>query len=204
MNVPSESHPSPSNVLIHDNFLTEPDSHRFQSLKEHFSDIKLGNLFLPNSCQFSDPSGWHLWEKIFNLLPFCHKEPVGSFLRLHPFGQRDPSYIRNDHQVSKHSAILFLNPPDHHSLYNAQLHGMAFYSHKKWGPTILPNAPESVLNAVYGDSVDESRWNINLIVPGLYNRLLLFPSNSFQAPIPKDGFGSFKEQVRLTQVFFFN
>lgn len=188
--------------FIYDGFLDDPDSYRAYCLSLDLNENSLQNVSYPNTRQILDSP---LWEKIFELFEFSERSPVLRAVRLHPFGQKNPTWAHSDFRLSKWAAVLYLNPNDQFkSLYGALENGTVFLKHCRYGNRVSQPLSEQSMRDIDSDTWDDRKWTPLFSVPGLFNRLIVFPSDHFHAMQPKTGFGTLKEHARLIQAFFFN
>jgi hypothetical protein len=114
--------------------------------------------------------------------------------------QRDRSWVHAD-QTTTWAALVYLTP-------NAPLSGgTGLFRHKETGLEMSPKLSDGtiddeLLNVVYKDSQDMTKWEMTDRIANKYNRLVLYRGDLFH--ISLDYFGTNKEDGRLFQTFFFN
>jgi hypothetical protein len=112
----------------------------------------------------------------------------------------DRSWIHAD-QTTKWAGVCYLTP-------NAPLSsGTGLFKHKKTGLTMAPKNPDgtynmTILNEIYKDSQDMTKWELVDRIGNVYNRLVLYRGDHFH--ISMDYFGQDINDGRLFQTFFFD
>ncbi len=100
------------------------------------------------------------------------------------------------------SAVIYLNSPEQ----CAGRLGTKFWRHVRTGVNAAPADPaqrtETMRTVVSPDTLDESKWELELAVPMVSNRMVLYRAPLFHSPA--DEFGTDVATGRLIQVFFFN
>ncbi len=101
---------------------------------------------------------------------------------------------------SQLSVVVMLNAPEHCSGRTAT----SFWRHRRTGLRAAPRSPSErgrVASEILApDSCARDRWELELAVPMVPNRMLLFQSSLFHSP--HDQFGDSLASGRLVQVFF--
>tara|TARA_R110000803_G_scaffold1349_5_gene4443 strand:+ start:2984 stop:3565 length:582 start_codon:yes stop_codon:yes gene_type:complete len=114
--------------------------------------------------------------------------------------QRDRSWIHAD-QTTRWAAVLYLTP-------DAPLTGgTGLFRHKETGlEGAVRNADgsynETVMNEIYKDSQDMTKWEMTDFVGNKYNRLIMYRGDNFHTSL--DYFGRDINDGRLFQTFFFD
>tara|TARA_R110000782_G_scaffold247187_4_gene333946 strand:+ start:572 stop:1153 length:582 start_codon:yes stop_codon:yes gene_type:complete len=114
--------------------------------------------------------------------------------------QRDRSWIHAD-QTTRWAGVLYLTP-------DAPLTGgTGLFRHKETGlEGAVRNADgsynETVMNEIYKDSQDMTKWEMTDFVGNKYNRLILYRADNFHTSL--DYFGRDINDGRLFQTFFFD
>lgn len=178
-------------VIIVDDFYTDPDPVRSFALSQHFTVV--GNY--PGYRTPVHPGDVKpFFEKIIGTSigwwPTEDKNYNGAFQ--YTTGEMD-SWIHRD--PTSWAALIYLTP-------NAPLDaGTAFFRHKETGLTrVKEGTPEAKL--MNSDGNDFSKWDQIDYVANVYNRLVLFRGTRSHRSMTY--FGKDKHTGRLMQTFFFN
>ncbi len=189
------------NLLIIDDFYNNPDEVREFALKQDFG-VK-GNYPGQRTKPFLSDSGK---EHIAKHLRAIHGEPVfredeDSYCGAFQYTTaRDRTWIHAD-GWNKWAGVWYGTP-------NAPISGgTAIFKHK---PTGLMRAPrladgttnKELLDKIYLDAQDMTKWEMVDRVGNVYNRLVLYHGDLFHASL--DYFGRDINDGRLFQTFFFN
>jgi len=114
--------------------------------------------------------------------------------------KHDQSWIHAD-QTTMWAGVCYLNP-------DAPLNsGTALYRHKSTGLCSAPRKDDGtydqeLMNEIYKDSRDMSKWDMVDMVSNKFNRLVLYRGDLFHSSM--EYFGETKDDGRLFQTFFFN
>lgn len=114
--------------------------------------------------------------------------------------QRDRSWVHAD-QTTTWAAVIYLTP-------NAPLSGgTGLFRHKETGLNMAPKLPNgeydmSVMDEIYKDSQDMTKWEMTNFVGNVYNRLIMYRGDIFHTSL--DYFGRDLHDGRLFQTFFFD
>lgn len=114
--------------------------------------------------------------------------------------QRDRSWIHAD-QTTTWAAVIYLTP-------NAPLSGgTGLFRHKETGLNMAPKLPNgeydmSIMDEIYKDSQDMTKWEMTNFVGNVYNRLIMYRGDIFHTSL--DYFGRDLHDGRLFQTFFFD
>ena len=114
--------------------------------------------------------------------------------------QHDRSWIHAD-QTTNWAGICYLTP---NAPYSS---GTGLFRHKASGLRAAVRNPDGtfdqdILDAVYKDSRDMTKWELLDVVGNVYNRLVIYPGDLFHMSL--DYFGTDRYDGRLFQTFFFN
>lgn len=114
--------------------------------------------------------------------------------------QSDRSWIHAD-QTTNWAGVCYLTPDAPYSS------GTGLFRHKKTGLRAAVKNPDGsydqeVLNTVYKDSQDMTKWELMDVVGNVFNRIVLYRGDLFHMSL--DYFGTDKFDGRLFQTFFFN
>ena len=187
------------NAICIDNFYSDVDDVRNMALNMEFGvrgnypgqrtepvyneDVKsmIGNIIRPHAGEIT------MWES----------EYTGSFQYT---TQSDRSWVHAD-QTTKWAGVLYLTP-------DAPLSGgTGLFRHKATGIEKAPMLSNgeydmSILDEIYMDSQDMTKWEMTNFIGNVYNRLILYRGDIFHTSL--DYFGRDKNDGRLFQTFFFN
>lgn len=114
--------------------------------------------------------------------------------------QRDRSWVHAD-QTTTWAGVLYLTP-------DAPLTGgTGLFRHKPTGLEMAPRTKdgkydETVMNEIYKDSQDMTKWEMTDFIGNKYNRLILYRGDFFHTSL--DYFGRDLQDGRLFQTFFFD
>ena len=112
----------------------------------------------------------------------------------------DRSWVHAD-QTTSWAGVLYLTP-------DAPLSGgTGLFRHKATGLDMAPKKENGlydmdILDDIYRDSQDMTKWEMTNFVGNVYNRLILYRGDIFHTSL--DYFGRGKEDGRLFQTFFFD
>lgn len=175
-----------TNVIITDNFYSNPDGVRSFILQQEFKQYKYPGLrtksFLTEDTKTTIQS---LLVNAGGLVTNWNQEDglTGSFELA---TARDRSWIHTDH-FNTWAGVLYLTP-------DAPLTGgTGIYQYKKTGARVA-----SQLDSY--ESQDMTKWELCDIIANRYNRLVLYRSEMFHNSL--DYFGSDLQTGRLFQLFF--
>lgn len=113
---------------------------------------------------------------------------------------RDRTWIHAD-SWNSWAGVLYLTP-------DAPLSGgTGLFKHKKTGLIKTPRLKngkvnKKLVNKIYKDSQDYTKWEMTDRIANVFNRLVLYRGDFFHASL--DYFGTNKNDGRLFQTFFFN
>lgn len=128
-----------------------------------------------------------------------------DFFRLNGANESATSWIHADIGMGTHAAVWYLNPDP------PAENGTAFWRHAMLGWDGLPSAEEleterydmeKLADLLRGDSNDPEKWEKRMIVPGDFNRLILYPTGLFHSRWPQHSFGASPATARLIYVAF--
>jgi hypothetical protein len=188
------------NTLIVDNFYTNVDEVRDFALSQEFSVT--GNYPGNRTKSFADDD---IKEHINSLIRplageinyWTEDEYNGAYQYT---TQYERSWIHADSNTSW-AALVYLTP-------NAPLSGgTGLFRHKQTGLEMAPKLSDGttdtkLLDKIYNDSQDMTKWEMTDRIANKYNRLVLYRGDLFH--ISLDYFGTNKENGRLFQTFFFS
>jgi hypothetical protein len=190
-----------NSVQIIDNFYVNVDDVRSNALKQEFG-VK-GNYPGHRTVPFINDSIRNEIER--------HLTPVHGKI-IWPKGEdtycgsyqyttsKDRTWIHAD-SWNSWAGVLYLTP-------NAPLSGgTGLFKHKETGLVKVPRLKngkinKKLLDKIYIDSQDYTKWEITDRIANVYNRLVLYRGDLFHASL--DYFGTNKNNGRLFQTFFFN
>ena len=190
-----------TNVIITDNFYTNPDKVREWVLEQSF-DVR-GNY--PG--QRTKPV--HHWTDLKDSIQNIVR-PAGGNITEWEYDyttafqyttEKDSSWIHADH-TTMWAGVCYLTP-------NAPVSGgTGLFKHKKTGWEKAPRLKngnydlKKMEKHTDKDSRDFSKWDMTSMVGNLYNRLVLYRGDMFHSSL--DYFGKGLKDGRLFQTFFFN
>ena len=187
------------NVICIDNFYSDVDDVRTMALDMEFGvrgnypgqrtepvyneEVKniIGNIIRPYAGEIT------MWNS----------EYTGSFQYT---TAADRSWVHAD-QTTSWAGVLYLTP-------DAPLSGgTGLFRHKATGLNMAPKNSDGsynmdILDDIYMDSQDMTKWEITNFVGNVYNRLILYRGDIFHTSL--DYFGRDKYDGRLFQTFFFD
>jgi len=179
-----------TNVIITDNFYSNPDSVRKFALEQEFS--VRGNFpgwrtksFLNQDVKDAVQSiVWNAGGEVTNW--FAEDGLTGSFELA---TAKDRSWIHTDH-FNTWAAVCYLTP-------NAPITGgTGLFKHKATGAC----RASEIGNVAY-EAQDMTKWELVDMIGNKYNRLAMYRSDMFHTSL--DYFGQGPEDGRLFQLFFF-
>lgn len=187
------------NVICIDNFYSDVDDVRAMALNMEFGvrgnypgqrtepvyneEVKniIGSIIRPHAGEIT------MWES----------EYTGAFQYT---TAADRSWVHAD-QTTSWAGVLYLTP-------DAPLSGgTGLFRHKATGLDMAPKKENGlydmdILDDIYRDSQDMTKWEMTNFVGNVYNRLILYRGDIFHTSL--DYFGRGKEDGRLFQTFFFD
>lgn len=189
-----------TNLIITDDFYQDPDQVRQYALNQEFSVY--GNY--PG--QRTRPV---FYDSLKNSIQYIVQQAGGKITQFEEFDYttafqyttaKDSSWIHSD-QTTMWAGVCYLTP-------NAPLTaGTALYKHKETG--LYRAALKSdgsydseLMDKIYADSRNLSKWEMVDVVGNKYNRLVLYRGDLFHSSL--DYFGTNQYDGRLFQTFFFN
>ena len=188
------------NLIITDDFYQDPDPVRQYALNQEFTVY--GNY--PG--QRTHPV---FYDSLKNSIQYLVQHAGGKITQFEEFEYntsfqyttaKDSSWIHSD-QTTMWAGVCYLTP-------NAPLTaGTALYKHKATGlykAAIKADGSydSELMDKIYLDSRDLSKWEMVDIVGNKYNRLVLYRGDLFHSSL--DYFGTNQYDGRLFQTFFFN
>jgi hypothetical protein len=190
-----------NSVQIIDNFYVNVDDVRSNALKQNFN-VK-GNYPGHRTVPFINNSIKNEIER--HLCPVHGKiiwpEKEGTYCGSYQYTtSNDRTWIHAD-SWNSWAGVLYLTP-------DAPLSGgTGLFRHKKTGLIKVPRLKngkinQKLLDEIYKDSQDYTKWEITDRIANVYNRLVLYRGDLFHASL--DYFGTNKDNGRLFQTFFFN
>lgn len=187
-------------TYIIDNFYSDVDAVREFALQQDFS--VRGNYPGPRTQTFLNDSMKDTIESVVqpmygNVTYWSDEQYTGAYQYT---TSRDRSWIHAD-QTTKWAAVCYLTP-------NAPLSaGTGLFKHKPTGLTMAPKNEDGsynkeLLDTIYKDSQDMTKWEMVDRLGNVYNRLVLYRGDHFHMSL--DYFGQDLYDGRLFQTFFFN
>lgn len=187
-------------AYIIDNFYSDVDAVREFALQQDFS--VRGNYPGPRTQTFLNDSMKDTIESVVkpmygNVTYWSDEQYTGAYQYT---TSRDRSWIHAD-QTTKWAAVCYLTP-------NAPLSaGTGLFKHKTTGLTMAPKNEDGsynkeLLDTIYKDSQDMTKWEMVDRLGNVYNRLVLYRGDHFHMSL--DYFGQDLYDGRLFQTFFLN
>lgn len=188
------------NLIITDDFYQDPDPVRQYALNQEFTVY--GNY--PG--QRTHPV---FYDSLKNSIQYLVQHAGGKITQFEEFEYntafqyttaKDSSWIHSD-QTTMWAGVCYLTP-------DAPLTaGTALYKHKATGlykAAVKADGSydSELMDKIYLDSRDLSKWEMVDIVGNKYNRLVLYRGDLFHSSL--DYFGTNQYDGRLFQTFFFN
>ena len=188
------------NLIITDDFYQDPDPVRQYALNQEFTVY--GNY--PG--QRTHPV---FYDSLKNSIQYLVQHAGGKITQFEEFEYntafqyttaKDSSWIHSD-QTTMWAGVCYLTP-------DAPLTaGTALYKHKATGlykAAVKADGSydSELMDKIYLDSRDLSKWEMVDIVGNKYNRLILYRGDLFHSSL--DYFGTNQYDGRLFQTFFFN
>ena len=181
------------NVVIVDNFYNNPYEVREFALSQEFSVY--GNY--PGQRTQPDVNS-EVRDIIQDLIYFNAGKITnweGEYTGAYQYTtSRDRSWIHADN-TTNWAGVCYLTPDAPVTA------GTGLFRHKETG---LMKAPEdeALLDKIYNDAQDVTKWDLVDVIGNVFNRLVLYRGDIFHSSL--DYFGTNKENGRLFQTFFFN
>lgn len=177
------------NLLIIDDFYTNPDSVRNYALSQTFDVV--GNFpgartkpYLPDDVKAAIEWNMQFAGKVTNWLNTDHAAYTGAFQLT---SANDRTWIHADYN-NMWAGVCYLTPNAPHTS------GTGLYRHKETGEY------RRVTDDHEGN--DYTKWDLFDVIGNKYNRLVIYRGDLFHASL--DYFGDRRENCRLFQTFFFN
>ena len=190
-----------TNLIITDNFYTDPDKVRNWALDQSF-EVR-GNY--PGQRTQRVHNWTDLKESIqsivYNAAGLITDWDYDYTTSFQYTTKEDKSWIHADH-TTMWAGVCYLTP-------NApQTGGTGLFKHKKTGWERAPRLEdgsydmEKMKKHTDKDSRDFSKWDMTAMTAPVYNRLILYRGDMFHTSL--EYFGKDKNDARLFQTFFFN
>lgn len=167
-------------MIVIDDFLSDYKQRRAQALSGQFAPHDAPGGSFPG-----------INTQAVNDFPYAR---VQTFYRLTLTDDALPTFIHNDCAMARTTGVLFLSEGTG---------GTAFWTHKASGSTGAHEL-DLPIERYHADSFDERNWRLRRVVAWQPNRLVLFPSELWHSPYPRNGWGASPETGRLIQVYFFS
>lgn len=177
-----------TNVIIVDNFYSNPDGVRSFALQQTF-DVT-GNYpgKRTKTCLnqgTKDAVQTVLWNAAGKVTDWHEKDGLSGSFQITT--AQDRSWIHTDHH-NTWAGVVYLTP-------NAPLSGgTGLFRHRSTGARHANEITENY------NALDQTKWECVDRIGNIYNRLILYRSNMFHTSL--DYFGSGPEDGRLFQLFF--
>lgn len=206
-------------IIIHDDFYSNPIEIRQLALQTDFQKERLGHTY-PGANSYHR----HYIEEMTEFFSYTCGERVAPIMTAHTGGFR--SQLKKDGQGRQYihvdipnpnctwAAVCYLSLPEHYTKEDGTFYdsGSKFWKHKKTGMECLPydtaylstigmNGYDDLRNFMETDGVDENKWICTMSVPIKFNRVIVFRSNLWHSQ--GELFGTDINNGRLIQTFFF-
>lgn len=191
--------------MVVDNFVANPQKVRESALLSGFGTWRPSKGEVGSSIY----DGMNFWGDHGTLLRGLARAtqqqifPNSMFFRV-TNESTEGAYVHSDREAGDYTAIVYLS---HHSEDSS---GTAFYKHRETGMTHMPSFAElsddpSFFEKLKNEMVEGSHehWQQTKLVPGIFNRALIFEAPLFHARVPKHGFGFSPESGRMVWVAHF-
>lgn len=175
-----------TNVIITDNFYSNPDGVRSFILQQEFKQYEYPGLRTKSF--LTEDTKETIQKLLLNAggLVTNWNQTDGLTGSFELATARDRSWIHTDH-FNTWAGVLYLTP-------DAPLSGgTGIYQYKKTGATVASQLP-------FYEAQDITKWELCDIIANRYNRLVLYRSEMFHTSL--DYFGSDLKTGRLFQLFF--
>jgi hypothetical protein len=175
-----------TNVIVTDNFYSNPDGVRSFILQQEFKNYEYPGLRTKSF--LTDDTKQTIQSLLMNagglVLDWNQKDGLTGSFELAT--AKDRSWIHTDH-FNTWAGVLYLTP-------DAPLSGgTGIYQYKKTGATVASQLEKY-------EAQDMTKWELCDIIANRYNRLVLYRSDMFHTSL--DYFGSDLQTGRLFQLFF--
>lgn len=184
-----------ADLVVADDFLTEPDSIRRRGETAQFVDWKGqdGQIYKRVSPQTIPEV-----EDALNRMMGRPIQLLGMAYRLNYEGELPNREIHSDLGWGVYAAVVYLSePPD------GTESGTAFWRHSSGYDRIVPGDVEA-FKAVGEDWDNPAKWELTRFVSCKYNSCIVYKSELFHSRWPFEAFGSTPQDGRLIVVVFFN
>jgi hypothetical protein len=191
---------------VFDDFLADPDAVRQSALDSGFGSWKPSKGEVGSSVY----TGMNFWGDHAAPLKAIAKAlgqaiyPNSMFFRVTNL-DTEGAYVHSDREAGDYTAIVYL------SKHETDLSGTGFFRHIETGMTAMPSFEEMRKDlewfARFKTEMVEGKpehWALTSLVPGTYNRALIFEAPLFHSRIPKHGFGDTPEAGRMVWVAHFS
>ena len=168
-------------IQVFKNVLKDPDGYREQALNQKFSDKTYGGQTFKGISEV-DPEGNPI---VMAASEVAIGDPVLSFFRKSPLGQKEPNYIHSDIDMGEFSAVYYMNPEPPPG------DGTTFWE------------IDGRRSGEWDDEVKKSldRATPWTQIPGEYNSMVVFRSDLFHSRSLVENYGH-GDSSRLIQVVF--
>ena len=191
--------------LVVDDFVSDPARIRQSALESGFG------TWAPNKGEVGSSlyAGMNFWGAHAPMLRGIAKamgEPIypnSMFFRVTNL-DTEGAYVHSDREAGDFTAIVYLSE---HAKGSS---GTGFYQHRETGMTRMPSFDEMRADPEWfakfkTEMVDgkPEHWKLTTLVPGDFNRALIFEAPLFHSRLPKHGFGDSAETGRMVWVAHF-
>lgn len=185
-----------SDLLIVDDFLSNPGKVRTQGLKAKFIDWAA-----PDGQTYKRVSPQTIPE-VVDALNRVMGRPIqllGMGFRLNYQEETPNREIHSDLGWGTHAAVLYLSEPP-----SGVQSGTAFWKHLESGYDRIAPGDVAALHAVEGDWDDPEKWEQTRFVSCKENSCIIYKSELFHSRWPFAAYGTKPQDGRLTVVAFFS
>lgn len=192
--------------LVVDSFVSDPVRIRQSALDSGFG------TWAPNKGEVGSSvyTGMNFWGDHAPMLKGIARamgEPIypnSMFFRVTNL-DTEGAYVHSDREAGDYTAIVYLSE---HAKGSS---GTAFYNHIETGMDRMPSFAELSQDpeffSRFKTEMTEGKpehWKLTKLIPGIYNRALIFEAPLFHSRLPKHGFGDSVESGRMVWVVHFN
>jgi hypothetical protein len=192
--------------MVVDSFISNPDKVRKSALQAGFGTWR-PNKGEVGSSVYDGMSFWGDHSILLKGLAQASGQPVypnSMFFRV-TNSDTEAAYVHSDREAGDYTAIVYLS---HHDEGTS---GTGFYRHRRTGRILMDSFQEMSRDPEEFDrlkhemvSGSDEFWEQIHLVPGIYNRALIFDAKLFHARLPKNGFGGTAEDGRMVWACHFN
>lgn len=180
-------------VLVRDEWLSNPMVYRSWALGRLFGDVTIGAATFQGIGQIPQhETALQWWRAALEERGIGGLDPTLTFFRQSPAQQQEPNFIHTDRDLGDWAGVLYLtpNPPAGD--------GTTFWRHRVTG-AVASAADGADLLAEWMTWRDRDQWDPWQTVFAQFNRLVLWPASYFHSRALVENYGE-GETARLIQV----